>query len=71
MKKLAVIIIACLIGLIAQAQEPKGHLKFMGTELNGSITDFQKKLQAKGLTISPQSKQQPIGIRIYEGTFSG
>lgn len=54
-----------------QAQESKEHLKFMGIELNGTITDFQAKLLAKGLTVSPQSKQQPSGIRIYDGTFSG
>lgn len=71
MKKIVFIIIACLMGVIAQAQEQKEHLKFMGIELNGSISDFQTKLQTKGLTVSPQSKQQPTGIRVFDGTFSG
>ena len=71
MRKVAFIIITCLIAVIAQAQEPKEHLKFMGIELNGTIADFQTKLQAKGLTVSPQSKQHPTGVRVFDGTFSG
>lgn len=59
------------MALYAQAQESKEHLKFMGIELNGTIADFQTKLLAKGLTISPQSKLQPTGIRVFDGTFSG
>lgn len=71
MKKIAFIIAVCMISIIVQAQESKTHLKFMGIELNGSVTDFQSKLLAKGLSVSPQSKQQPTGIRVYDGTFSG
>lgn len=71
MRKVAFIIIACLMGILAQAQKPKEHLKFMGIELNGSISDFQTKLQAKGLTVSPQSKLQSTGVRVFDGTFSG
>lgn len=71
MKKIAFIVIVCLMVVSVQAQEPKEHLKFMGIELNGTIADFQTKLLAKGLTISPQSKQQPTGIRVFDGTFSG
>ena len=40
MKKLAFIIIAFLMVLNVQAQEPKEHLRFMGIELNGTIADF-------------------------------
>ena len=71
MRKVVFIIIACLMALYAQAQESKEHLKFMGIELNGTIADFQTKLLAKGFTISPQSKLQPTGIRVFDGTFSG
>lgn len=71
MKKSVFIIITCLIAIAIQAQEPKGHLKFMGIELNGTINDFQAKLLSKGLTLSPQSKQQPTGSRLFDGTFSG
>ena len=71
MKKIVFIIIGCLIGIFAQAQETKGHLKFMGIELNGNISDFQTKLQAKGLTVSPLSKLSPAGTRLFYGPFSG
>lgn len=71
MKKVALIIIACLMALNVQAQEQKKHLKFIGIELNGTIADFQTKLLAKGLTVSPLSKQQPTGVRMFNGTFSG
>lgn len=56
MKKVALIIITCLMALNVQAQEQKKHLKFIGIELNGTIADFQTKLLAKGLTVSPLSK---------------
>lgn len=71
MKKIAFIFCACLFALTTQAQEPEKHLKFMGIELNCTITDFQTKLLAKGLTVSPLSKQRPAGTRVFEGTFSG
>ena len=71
MRKVALIIIACLMALNVQAQEQKKHLKFIGIELNGTIADFQTKLLAKGLTVSPLSKQQPTGVRMFNGTFSG
>ena len=71
MKKVAFVIFTYLMVLNVQAEEPKEHLKFMGIQLNGTITDFQTKLLAKGLTVSPQSKQQPIGTRMFDGTFSG
>jgi hypothetical protein len=48
-----------------------GHIKFMGIELNGTITDFQSKLQAKGLTLSSVSSESPSGIRVFDGVFSG
>ena len=71
MKKIAFIFLACMISFIVQAQEGETHLAFMGIELKGTISDFQKKLIAKGLTISPQSKQYPAGMRSFDGTFSG
>lgn len=36
-----------------------------------SISKFEKKLRFNGLTISPKTYQQPAGIRIYNGRFSG
>ncbi len=47
------------------------HLKFMGFELNGTISEFHEKLISKGLTISKENKSLPIGQRSYDGIFSG
>lgn len=71
MKRITFLIIVCLITAFAHAQNSNEHLKFMGIELDGTISDFQTKLLAKGLKVSPLSKQQPNGMRSYEGTFSG
>ena len=68
MRKLVLFIIACLITISIQAQE---HLRFMGIELKGTITNFQTKLQSKGLKVSPLSREQPNGVRVFEGNFSG
>ena len=70
MKKLAFIFCVCLLSLTIQAQKTS-HLKFMGIELNGTISEFQSKLLAKGLKVSLESKNRPNGQRVYEGTFSG
>lgn len=71
MKRIIILVFVCLITVFTQAQNPIEHMKFMGIELNGTITDFQAKLLEKGLTVSPLSKQQPNGMRSYDGTFSG
>ena len=71
MKKIAIIVVACMFSFMVQAQNSNAHLKFMGIELSGTISDFQTKLLAKGLSVSPKSKQQPNGIRLYDGIFSG
>ena len=57
--------------MVALCYAQQEHLKFMGIELKGTISEFQTKLQAKGITLSPDSKQTPSGIRIYKGIFSG
>ena len=66
---LATVLVCCSLSLAAQ--EPTTHLKFMGIELDGSITDFQSKLLGKGATISKMNNQYPTGIRAYDGIFSG
>ena len=71
MRKIAFIIFACFAFICMQAQEKEEHLKFMGIELNGTIAEFQNKLLAKGLTVSPESKLQPTGVRVFDGAFSG
>lgn len=47
------------------------HLKFMGFELNGTISDYHKKLLSKGLQISANNSSLPVGQRSYQGIFSG
>lgn len=71
MKKILSIFVMAFFALAICAQDSAEHLKFMGIELNGPITDFQKKLLAKGLTVSSSSNQLPAGMRSFDGTFSG
>lgn len=70
MKKGLLIFLCCLSSIILQAQIE--HLKFMGIPLNGSITVFQTKLQAKGIEYDAEgSRQLKVGCRCFKGTFSG
>ena len=54
---------------MAYAQE--SHLKFMGFELDGTISEFQKKLMSKGLKLHEDNYLQPVGTRAFKGYFSG
>lgn len=48
------------------------HLKFMGIPLTGTITQFQQKLAAKGVTHDKKaSATVPVGTRFFSGTFAG
>lgn len=69
MKKTIFLVFMLMLSLTNFAQQT--HLKFMGIELNGSITEFQTKLQAKGIAVSPKTNQYPTGMRLYDGVFSG
>lgn len=70
MKKTLSLLICCLIALNLFAQ--KEHLKFMGIPLNGTITAFQSKLQAKGVRYDQKtSSQLSVGCRAFNGAFSG
>lgn len=69
MKKNLLSIALALVTTFAFAQN--SHLKFMGIELDGSITDFQSKLYAKGFKNSKLPFDKKNGIRIYDGTFMG
>ena len=69
MKKILLSIALALVTTFAFAQN--SHLKFMGIELDGSITDFQSKLYAKGFKNSKLPFDKKNGIRIYDGTFMG
>jgi len=48
------------------------HVKFMGIPLNGTITQFQQKLQAKGIEHDQEgSRELGPGSRLFKGTFAG
>ena len=59
MRKLVLILITLIVAIAAQAQGE--HLKFMGIELKGSITEFQQQLLTKGMRVSYVSKGLPEG----------
>lgn len=71
MKKAILLTLFCITSMIAFSQSEGTHLKFMGIELDGTINEFQEKLLKKGLTIDPDSKLLPNGVRLYKGSFSG
>lgn len=70
MKKLTITFLCCLMAIAVQAQVE--HLTFMGIPINGSIAQFQSKLQAKGIRYNAaMSKRLQAGCRTYDGMFSG
>lgn len=71
MKKAILLTLFCITSMIAFSQSEGTHLKFMGIELDGTINEFQEKLLKKGVTIAPDSKLLPNGMRSYKGSFSG
>lgn len=70
MKKSIILLIISIVALCIPMQAQ--HLKFMGIPLNGTITQFQSKLQAKGMKYNKSISQQlPAGVRMFNGTFAG
>ncbi len=70
MKKTIILITLCLVAFCCPVQAQ--HLKFMGIPLNGTITQFQQKLTAKGVKYDKAASQQmPSGVRYFKGTFAG
>lgn len=70
MKKLRVVITAFMLCVFTLALNAE-HLKFMGIPITGTITNFQTKLQAKGITLKKNSNSYPTGIRAFHGVFAG
>lgn len=60
------VLLLCIIPLYSHAQ----HLKFMGVPINGTINNFQKKLQYKGFSISKYNKGLSAGVRDFDGYFA-
>lgn len=70
MKKGLIIMVLAILAMCMPAQAE--HLKFMGIPLTGTITQFQQKLAAKGVTHDKKtSATVPVGTRFFTGTFAG
>jgi hypothetical protein len=67
MRRIILASLMLLICAIASAQ----HMKFMGIPLDGTITTFTAKLQAKGAKISPYNSKIGAGCRWFVGSFFG
>ena len=68
MKRILCLFFAIACFFVAEAK----HFEFMGIPINGTITNFQQKLKAKGFTYdAKESKAASAGTRAYRGTFSG
>lgn len=73
MKRILSIFFCLFLTIAAFAQYDNGmHLKFMGIPIDGTITEFQKKLKSKGVTYDAEaSAEMDIGMRAFWGNFSG
>lgn len=71
MKKFLTLILFLAITAVAFSQS-SSHMKFMGIPLNGTITQFQAKLTAKGCTYDKiTSAYLPSGVRSFKGNIVG
>ena len=72
MKKIAFLILACLMSLNIQAQVE--HIKFMGIPVDGTLKTFEKQLKKKGFIPDFRFKDLPEELfpdsRIYKGSFA-
>lgn len=68
MKKYLLLLLLAIMAIGANAQE---HLKFQGIPVDGSFTQLDQKLKAKGWVYDyNKSKAFPADQRIYKGVFS-
>ncbi len=74
MKKYLLLILCTLFISVSLSAQSKSnpHLKFMGIPINGSITNFQNKLIAKGFKYDKTgSMALETPTRIFKGQFAG
>ena len=72
MKRILSIICFLLLFVSAYSQNYSGHLKFMGIPINGTITQFQKKLISNGFSYNrTKSTTRPKGQRVFDGEILG
>ena len=70
MKKSVILLLISLVSVCFSAQAE--HLKFMGIPLTGTITQFQQKLAAKGVSHDKKASAiASVGTRIFSGKFAG
>lgn len=70
MKKLVITLLFSLVTLLSYAQTE--HVQFMGIPINGTINQFQQKLQAKGIKYDQAaSREVGVGTRVFKGIFAG
>jgi len=68
MRRIITSFLFCLITMTTYAQTE--HVKFMGIPINGTITQFQQKLQAKGIKYNREySSVSGPGTRFFDGVF--
>lgn len=72
MKKLIMLWLFAIISIVGLAQNTTEHLNYMGIPINGTITQFQAKLQAKGCSLDKlTSNSLGVGCRAFKGHFIG
>lgn len=68
MKRVLSFFFVTLIAFVVMAQDAKPHLQFKGIPIQGSISAFCQKLQAKGFTPLRSTEKN---VRIFKGDFTG
>ena len=70
MKKTFILITLFLVAFCCPVQAQ--HLKFMDIPVTGTITQFQSKIEAKGVKYDKTTSNLfPAGTRAFKGTFAG
>ena len=70
MKKLIMLWLFAIISFVGLAQNTTKHLNYMGIPINGTITQFQAKLIAKGCVHDKlTSNSLGVGCRAFKGHF--
>lgn len=70
MKKIFFVWLLALVSILGYAQNLTEHMSFMGIPINGTITQFQTKLQGKGCALDRITNSQlGVGCRAFTGKF--
>lgn len=68
MKKFIFVWLFAFVSMLCHAQNLTEHLSFMGIPINGTITQFQAKLQGKGCVVDRAlSSQLTVGCHGFKG----